>query len=246
VREVNPGLLFFENVANHLHIGFDLVARELQEMGYRVAAGLFTAAEVGATHKRERLFILADNSGTECDGWRATAARSERIQHASECRKTVAHSHSHERSADQGQPDTGSNRWDHLMGCGATVAQSRRVPSGRGTGRGEAQEGRTLGQPAGPDIQLGDPNNARLEGRRQPILERPDQLPAWPPGPENCNAWTRVLVLDPSLEPALCRMAHGVADRVDRLRACGNGVVPAQAAYAFVTLYRELMEEEAA
>jgi site-specific DNA-cytosine methylase len=28
-------------------------------MGYRLAAGLFTAAEVGAPHRRERLFILA-------------------------------------------------------------------------------------------------------------------------------------------------------------------------------------------
>ena len=28
-------------------------------MGYKLAAGLFTAAEVGAPHRRERLFILA-------------------------------------------------------------------------------------------------------------------------------------------------------------------------------------------
>lgn len=32
------------------------------------------------------------------------------------------------------------------------------------------------------------------------------------------------------------RMAHGLANRVDRLRACGNGVVPLAAAYAFVAL----------
>jgi DNA (cytosine-5)-methyltransferase 1 len=31
----------------------------LRDMGYKVEAGLFTAAEVGAPHKRERLFILA-------------------------------------------------------------------------------------------------------------------------------------------------------------------------------------------
>lgn len=59
VREVQPRFCFFENVGNHLRLGFREVAGELHEMGYRVAAGLFTAEEVGATHKRERLFILA-------------------------------------------------------------------------------------------------------------------------------------------------------------------------------------------
>ena len=61
-------------------------------------------------------------------------------------------------------------------------------------------------------------------------------LPAFPPGPGNRAAWERVLGLDPTLEPALCRMADGMADRVDRLRCCGNGVVPLVAAYAFRTL----------
>jgi len=52
---------YFENVAGHLSLGFPDVARELQGMGYRVAAGLFSAAECGAPHQRERIFILAYN-----------------------------------------------------------------------------------------------------------------------------------------------------------------------------------------
>lgn len=58
IAEVEPGIVFFENVVGHLTLGFPLVRRELEGMGYRVAAGLFTAAEVGASHRRERLFIL--------------------------------------------------------------------------------------------------------------------------------------------------------------------------------------------
>lgn len=47
----------------------------------------------------------------------------------------------------------------------------------------------------------------------------------------------RKLGRDPkSLEPAICRMADGLAHRVDRIRACGNGVVPLAAAYAWRTL----------
>lgn len=63
IREIGPGEVFFENVGNHLNCGFREVAGELQAMGYRVAAGLFTAEEVGDTQKRERLFILARRDG---------------------------------------------------------------------------------------------------------------------------------------------------------------------------------------
>lgn len=59
VREVAPEWCFFENVPGHLSLGLDHVARDLQSMGYRVAACVLSAAEVGGSHLRERLFILA-------------------------------------------------------------------------------------------------------------------------------------------------------------------------------------------
>ena len=59
IGEVEPAIVFLENVPGHLSLGFAEVATDLESMGYDVAAGLFTAEEVGASHKRERLFILA-------------------------------------------------------------------------------------------------------------------------------------------------------------------------------------------
>lgn len=59
VEQCGAGLVFCENVGGHLGIGFDSVARDLQGMGYRVAATLWTAQECGAPHVRERLFWLA-------------------------------------------------------------------------------------------------------------------------------------------------------------------------------------------
>ncbi len=64
VREINPPFCFFENVGGHLRLGFEQVHDDLRSVGYRVKAGLFTAQEVGAPHKRERLFILAYAEGT--------------------------------------------------------------------------------------------------------------------------------------------------------------------------------------
>ncbi len=63
IKTVRPVWCFFENVTGHLTGGFPTVYRSLRDMGYKVEAGLFTAAEVGAPHKRERLFILANCEG---------------------------------------------------------------------------------------------------------------------------------------------------------------------------------------
>ncbi|MEE9354769.1 MAG: DNA cytosine methyltransferase [Methylococcaceae bacterium] len=72
VQAVRPVWCFFENVPGHLTIGFPEVYRSLRDMGYSVEAGIFSAAEVGAPHKRERLFILAHASRLRCNTGRTT------------------------------------------------------------------------------------------------------------------------------------------------------------------------------
>jgi len=59
IRDVRPLLFFGENVAGHLSKGFDRVVSDLDEIGYGITAGLFSAAEIGAPHIRQRLFVLA-------------------------------------------------------------------------------------------------------------------------------------------------------------------------------------------
>jgi DNA (cytosine-5)-methyltransferase 1 len=44
----------------------------------------------------------------------------------------------------------------------------------------------------------------------------------------------------PEAQPAVCRVADGLADRMDRLRATGNGVVPQVAALAWSHLSARL------
>lgn len=58
LREVQPPLVFLENVPGLL-AWFRPVGEELSGMGYEFEAGLFSAGEVGASHQRQRLFILA-------------------------------------------------------------------------------------------------------------------------------------------------------------------------------------------
>ena len=62
--------------------------------------------------------------------------------------------------------------------------------------------------------------------------------PIWPPRPDDTEGWIAVLNERPDLAPALtkdalatiCGVADGPTHRVDRLKALGNGVVPAVAA----------------
>ena len=59
IFELHPEWVFLENVAGHITLGLETVLRELWGLGYTPAAGLFSAAEVGAPHQRLRIFILA-------------------------------------------------------------------------------------------------------------------------------------------------------------------------------------------
>jgi DNA (cytosine-5)-methyltransferase 1 len=66
VGEAEPEWVFCENVEGHIDLGFADVARCLREMGFRTKAGLFTAREAGASHRRRRLFILAHADRQRC------------------------------------------------------------------------------------------------------------------------------------------------------------------------------------
>ena len=58
IGECIPGAVFMENVPGIARYYFDTIGPELRGLGYRTEEGLFSAAEVGAPHMRERFFVL--------------------------------------------------------------------------------------------------------------------------------------------------------------------------------------------
>lgn len=59
IKAIRPVCCLFENVDDHLSLGFLEVYCSLRNMGYAVEAGIYSAEEVGAPHERKRLFIIA-------------------------------------------------------------------------------------------------------------------------------------------------------------------------------------------
>jgi DNA (cytosine-5)-methyltransferase 1 len=59
LRVLRPRYAVFENVAGHVSLGFDAVLADLAEIGFDAEWVTVRASDVGACHRRERLFILA-------------------------------------------------------------------------------------------------------------------------------------------------------------------------------------------
>ncbi|MBO0346053.1 DNA cytosine methyltransferase [Roseibium sp. CAU 1637] len=76
---------------------------------------------------------------------------------------------------------------------------------------------------------------ANDEGDGFEAPSRPD-LPVFAPAPCDLEAWDTHLSRRLDLQPEFFGLADGLANRVERSRAAGNGVVPLAAAYAYRTL----------
>ncbi len=238
IRKYQPSMCFFENVSGHLNLGFDTVLSDLRAMGYEVAAGLFTASEVGASHKRERLFILA-NSGYEHQHIQQWADGTEPTGSSNVMANACCGRYETERGERRKLQGTRGELADASRpGYDRQDRQAER--SGR---RGVCQDGAELADTASSRMEgIGAGRFQESQAQVGQEISGCDSLPVFPPGPGDIESWRKVLEIGPALEPAICRMADGMALRVERLRMLGNGVVPLQAAYAFVSLLSCLRE----
>jgi DNA (cytosine-5)-methyltransferase 1 len=72
VRVLRPRIVLLENVAGHLSMGFGRVLGDLASAGFDAEWGCFRASDVGAPHRRERVFVAAWPAADADNGRRGT------------------------------------------------------------------------------------------------------------------------------------------------------------------------------
>jgi DNA (cytosine-5)-methyltransferase 1 len=68
ISKLRPSIIVLENVRGHLSLGFKEVLQDLTKIGYDAKWTIVRASDVGAPHRRERLFILAQPAHTNSIG----------------------------------------------------------------------------------------------------------------------------------------------------------------------------------
>jgi DNA (cytosine-5)-methyltransferase 1 len=216
IREVGPSLVVLENVPGLLAGGLGHVLGDLASLGFDAEWGLFRASDVGAPHRRERLFVL---------GWRD-----------GEClRQLVGHAYGLDGEGRGGAGLAGQARpAPRRAGVADVGAPHRRerlfvvawqVPD---AGRECLRQLAERQQPRPSE---------RWDAEPRDVGE--DLADSWPPGPSDTDGWRQWLDAGgpAPTQPRVRRGVDGLLLRVDpdrarRLRALGNAVVPAQAAQA--------------
>ena len=264
IKAIRPVRCFFENVEGHISLGLREVIGDLEGAGYQATWGIFSAAEVGAPHQRKRVYILGD---ANCDG-REPDTRGGSLSNKEWNGKGEEQRRNHQPAGVDRAGDVGINRdWDtnciddsqkqgisqgqdsQPSGVCTDVADTgiarlpqrdRQGASTKGQLYAESQCGGGLPPDLADTMCEGLHRQERCwtageEGesfghftKRGGELSNPNgrgQEQSWPP------------------EPGLGRVVDGCADRVDRIRLLGNGVVPQTAAKAWTTLNERIKNE---
>ena len=217
IERLHRRLLKAHGISALLYVGC-----QLEELGYRVEVEEIAASDIGAPHRRDRVFVLAV-ADAECASVLKAATGG-----AGDTRGTPVAGASGE-LADAGdglipQQGRGPEGRAGPRPAGAAVAQ----PESAGSSRTRPPTG------CGPAT-----DNACRSGGE-----------LFPPGPGDTEAWRELLVRQPWMRPAISQAEaqsalrgdpDGLANilvrnRTDALRACGNGVVPLQGALALAFL----------
>jgi len=203
VAELRPKYLIGENVRGFVSqpMGLQRSLSDLESLGYQAVSFIVPACAVNAPHRRDRVWIVAhSNSKSEADG----TINEERL--VADAKRGRRGQNREQRGLDK-VSRSGAHAKLPIKKSSPDVAhaaQLQRDGGGEHTEQGERQVSKS-GKRGGTDGEDGGPQQWLPESRMGGMA---DGFPRW---------------LD---EPDCGRVATGVKNRVPRLKALGNAVVP--------------------
>jgi DNA (cytosine-5)-methyltransferase 1 len=224
IGEVLPRFVFVENSPMLVGRGLTTVLRDLAEMGYDAEWGVVGAHHVSAPHKRDRIWILATDSNVcRCDDGSDTKRQYE-----------VNHSQVGTHEKDQQSGSVGQH-WTS-EDCGDVADTKCAGLEGFDISKQPKRIGERTPSNTWEDGSQSDVSNALCERQQRQGQSWFGSDPAEKREGETDHAFSERVGHIWGIESPVGRVAYGVASRVDRLKAIGNGQVPAVAELAWETL----------
>jgi len=254
IRTIQPGWVFLENVEGIISAKIKSdnwadpagtpvllhVLRELEREGYQCAWGVFSAAECGAPHQRKRVFILGkkmgDSGGTGLEGELSAGEPCQEGRKEPDGRTaSTGRVRSNNELADPdkfgGQQDSEQSQ---LRASGVEQSPCNRWPSRPGEAQQEWEEPRVVGDAKSGRRESGNGGRAEAEESGAGCKQSAGRI----------QAKHEAQPLMGRTTPGTASGLDATANRIDRLRLLGNGVVPATCEVAFRTLYAELVAQK--
>jgi DNA (cytosine-5)-methyltransferase 1 len=185
IGEVRPRYAFVENSPMLVTRGLERVLADLTAMGYDSRWGVISAADIGAKHKRERIWIVAHSN---------------------------SYKHLRKKSGSNGTPNQMERKFGQKNSSTWQFSGTNNVVGGNSMCGHE---------------KTNNVGNAKGAGFT-PCFEGQRQGESWRASIGSPQWW--------EVEPPVDRVVDGMVDRVDRLKAIGNGQVPLCAATAWRSL----------
>ena len=247
IGEMRPRFVFAENSPLLRTRGLGVVLEDLAALGYNARWGIIGAGAVGAPHKRDRMWVLAHTRST---GTRHTDRKTgdKNGRTSGEHVQTLRQAHG-KNGSDRVEPTSksesnlayanndGNTTTEESEGTtqGSDTGQTRAQPTSESAGLCASRADGSMGWIADP-AEVFDTTSQRGCGRDSSGEDAEDAGQLGSGEGENSSGME-----EGNIKPLVGRVAHGVANRVDRLKAIGNGQVPQCAAVAFSILSEGLI-----
>ena len=206
VSEVRPQFVFVENSPMLVTRGLERVLGDLTSLGYDTRWTVMGAADVGAPHQRDRIWIVGKNTDTQCE---RTRRKTGDLGKKSQTEKTIRNQFASE-----------------IVSMGSKISNTDSAYEQRNKRTKRTQASYPNANSASELAHTENRRDVRRNGQLGVAEKEYDNRRSKADG---CGQWWQA-------EPNVGRVANGVACRVDRLKAIGNGQVPEVARRAWEAL----------